>query len=66
MMQQSPLNKEELMTGQIAYQDYLETYEYHGNVSVERVRRQGGTIEREWLYFDSTEEAVEFFNEMCA
>ena len=54
------------MTGQITYQDYLETYEYHGNVAVERVRRQNGAIEREWLYFDSTEEAVEFFTEMCA
>ena len=54
------------MTGQIAYQDYLETYEYHGNVAIERIRLQDGTVEREWLLFDSTEEAVEFFNEMCA
>jgi hypothetical protein len=54
------------MTGYIFDQDYRETYEYHGNVAVERIRLQDGTVERDWLYFDSTEEAVEFFNEACA
>jgi endonuclease I len=54
------------MTGHIAYQDCQETYEYHGNVAIERIRLQDGTVARDWLYFDSTEEAVEFFNDVCA
>lgn len=54
------------MTGHIACQDYQETYEYHGNVAIERIRLQDGMVERDWIYFDSTEEAVEFFNDMCA
>jgi hypothetical protein len=66
MMEKPFKPKEDIMTGHIAYQDFQETYEYHGNVAIERVRLQDGTVERDWLYFDSTEEAVEFFNEVCA
>jgi hypothetical protein len=66
-MMQKPIKPEEdTMTGHITYQDYEETYEYHGNVAIERIRLQDGSVERDWLYFDSTEEAVEFFNEVCA
>ena len=54
------------MTGQIACQDYQEVLEYHGNTAIERTRLQDGAVEREWIYFDSAEEAVEFFHEMCA
>ncbi len=54
------------MTGHIAYQDYQETYEYHGNVAIERIRLRNGIVQRDWIYFDSTEDAVEFFNEVCA
>ena len=42
-----------------------ECWEYHGNVAIEHIRRQGREVEREWLFFDSTEEAVEFFNDHC-
>lgn len=54
------------MTGHITTQDYQETYEYHGNVAIERTRLQNGTVQRDWIYFDSAEDAVEFFNEVCA
>lgn len=54
------------MTGYIANTDYQESYEYHGNTAIERTRLQDGHIEREWIYFDSAEEAVDFFNEVCA
>lgn len=43
-----------------------ELFEYHGNTAIERIRKQKGKIRRDWLYFDSAEEAVEFFNEQCA
>jgi hypothetical protein len=66
MITQPSNAKEEIMTGHIAYQDCQETYEYHGNVAIERIRLQDGRVDRDWLYFDSTEEAVEFFNEVCA
>ena len=54
------------MTGYITSQDCQESFEYHGNVAIERIRRHDGVVERDWLFFDSTEEAVEFFNEVCA
>ena len=54
------------MTGQIECQDYQEVFEYHGNTAIERTRLRNGAVEREWIYFDSTEEAVEFFYEVCA
>ena len=53
------------MTAMIQYQDCQEYFEYHGNVAIERTRLQDGAVERDWLYFDSAEEAVDFFNEQC-
>jgi hypothetical protein len=50
----------------IRYESYLEyqnRYEYHGNTSVEIIRKQDGyTIKRDWILFDSVEEVQEFFN----
>jgi hypothetical protein len=41
-----------------------ESFEYHGNTSVEHIRRHGGvTILRDWIIFDSVEEAEAFFND---
>jgi hypothetical protein len=45
--------------------EWHDFYEYHGNTAIEHVRRQGRAVAREWLYFDSAEEAVEFFNDYC-
>ena len=47
-----------------SYPDYLNCYEYHGNTSVEITRKQDGvTIKRDWILFDSVEEAQEFFHD---
>ncbi len=43
-----------------------EFYEYHGNTAIERTRRFKHAVRREWLLFDSAEEAEAFFNEHCA
>jgi len=50
------------MTTRKLYSDYHESYEYHGNTAIEITRKQDGfTIERDWIYFDSVEEAKNFF-----
>ena len=54
------------MTRYIPYPDYLERIEYHGNTEVERIRtRSGALVSREWLLFNSVEEAECFFNDDC-
>lgn len=41
------------------YQDHLE---YHGSTTVERVRKLGDiVVRRDWILFDSIEEAMEYF-----
>ncbi|MFZ7126344.1 MAG: hypothetical protein ACOWWM_09355 [Desulfobacterales bacterium] len=43
---------------------YRETLEYHGSTTVERIReRAGRVLWKEWLEFDSVEEARDYFNE---
>ncbi|MGD9330384.1 MAG: hypothetical protein PVJ53_03675 [Desulfobacterales bacterium] len=54
------------MDGQIIYPDYKEAFEYHGSTTVEITRRRGGrVIWKDWLIFDSVEEASRFYNEVC-
>ena len=49
-----------------SYPDYQNCYEYHGNTSVEITRKQDGLIiKRDWILFDSVEEAQEFFYDDC-
>ena len=48
------------MTRYEIYPDYQYCYEYHGNTSVEMTRKQAG-IKRDWILFDSVEEAQKFF-----
>jgi hypothetical protein len=44
--------------------DYQEILEYHGNTAVERVRKRGDSILlRDWIFFDSVEEAEAFFHD---
>ena len=46
-----------------AYHDY---FEYFGNTEIERIRQHAGRIlRRDWIIFDSVEEAMEFFNSKC-
>jgi len=48
---------------QVSFQDY---YEYHGSTTIERERKKGGvTIWRDWIIFNSVEEAEQYFNDNC-
>ena len=50
------------MTIQNYYSDYYENYEYHGNTAVEiTLVKKGVTIKRDWIFFDSVQEAQDFF-----
>ena len=52
------------MTRKIFFTDHQEQLEYHGNTSIERICRQNGAIIRkDWILFDTVEEAQEFFND---
>lgn len=55
------------MTGHELYPDYQDCYEYHGNTTIEITRKQNGiTIKRDWILFDSIEEAQSFINDNCS
>ncbi len=54
------------MTNHIFNPDYHDCYEYHGNTTIELTRRQGEiTVWRDWILFDTVEEAAEYFNDHC-
>jgi hypothetical protein len=54
------------MTKHIFVQHHHEYFEYHGNTIVERIKKgAGNTISRDWILFDSVEEAQDFFNNNC-
>ena len=54
------------MTKDISYPDYYDSYEYHGNTTIELTRRQNGmVIWRDWILFDTVEEAADYFNNAC-
>jgi hypothetical protein len=54
------------MTKQEIYHDYHDSFEYHGSTVIERTRnRSGTTIRRDWILFDSVEEAAEYFYTNC-
>ena len=49
-----------------SHSNYQDFFEYHGNTIIEFIRRQEGiTILRDWLLFDSAEEALAFLNTTC-
>ena len=55
------------MTRQINYAEYEDDYEYHGCTTISVVRRRAGnTVWRDWLIFDTVEEAEDYFNEACS
>jgi len=50
------------MTNYEFHSDYFDSYEYHGNTAIEITRKQGGlTVKRDWILFDSVQEAQDFF-----
>jgi hypothetical protein len=45
---------------------YHDSFEYFGNTEIERIRKRSGrTVRRDWIIFDSVEDAMEFFNSKC-
>jgi hypothetical protein len=63
---QTPNKEAAIMTRNISYQDYYDSYEYHGSTTVVVTRRQGRhTIWKDWIVFDTVEEASEYFNDHC-
>lgn len=45
------------------YHDY---FEYFGNTEIERIRQRSGRIlRRDWIIFDTVEDAMAFFNSKC-
>jgi len=48
------------------YNKYSDAFEYYGNNEILRIREQYGIIVRkDWLVFNSPEEAMEYFNTKC-
>jgi len=58
------LKRRTKMTLQNYYSDYHESFEYHGNTAVEvNLIKNGVTIKRDWIFFNSVQEAQDFFYE---
>jgi hypothetical protein len=58
------LKRRTTMTPQNYYSDYHESFEYHGNTAVEvNLKKNGVTIKRDWLFFNSVQEAQDFYYE---
>ncbi len=54
------------MTKQEFNTNYHDCFEYHGNTTIELTRKQAGiTVWRDWIIFDSAEEAQEYFYDHC-
>ena len=48
------------------YQNYQEKFEYYGSTAIERIRKRGRiVVARDWLLFDTVEDASEYFNSNC-
>jgi hypothetical protein len=55
------------MTKRIAGDEYCDCYEYHGCTTIEHTRRQEGeTVWRDWIIFDTVEEAADYFYLACS
>jgi hypothetical protein len=54
------------MTRHLDHEAYCDCYEYHGNTQIEHTRTQAGkTLWRDWIIFDTVEEAADYFNAAC-
>lgn len=52
------------MTVMQIYKTYKDILEYHGSTTVERIRKRGQrVIRRDWIEFDSVEDAQAYFDE---
>ena len=53
----------ETQTQTTGFQEY---FEYHGNTAVEMTRKESGyVIKRDWILFDTVEEAQSFYYDNC-
>ena len=53
----------ETQTQTTGFQEY---FEYHGNTAVEMTRKEFGyVIKRDWILFDTVEEAQSFYYDHC-
>jgi hypothetical protein len=51
------------MTRQLVSETHDDFFEYHGSTIIEHTRtRAGKTVWRDWIVFDSVEEAADYFN----
>ena len=51
------------MTKHEYHQNCHDLFEYHGSTTIEFIRKKfGETIKRDWLLFDTIEEATDFFD----
>jgi hypothetical protein len=63
----SPRTEEAVMTRLLATEAYSDSYEYHGSTVIEHIRTLSGkTVWRDWIMFDTVEEACDYFNAECA
>lgn len=47
--------------------DYRDRFEYHGSTAVEHTRlRRDRTVWREWIVFDTVDEALDFYIQQAA
>jgi hypothetical protein len=48
------------------YPGYHDRFEYWGTTEIKRIRIRGAkAIRRDWIIFDTDDEALEYFNEKC-
>ena len=48
------------------YPTYSDLFEYYGNTEILRIRKQyGKIIRKDWIIFDSPDEAMDHFNSKC-
>jgi hypothetical protein len=48
------------------YTTHHDLYEYHGNTEIVRIRETSGkTVRKDWIIFDTVEEAMDYFNSKC-
>ena len=51
------------MTKHVYHENCHDLFEYHGCTTIEFIReRFGKTIRRDWLLFDTIEDATDYFN----
>ena len=54
------------MKKHVSYPRYYDFYEYHGSTQIVRIRKQGKrTVRKDWLSFNTVEEAMDYFNNSC-